>query len=565
MKPMAFNLKDAKKIAGDKHSSTFSLKNGHKIVVAHAPLPALQRKQLEKMPVHLAEAGMVEGKGDDASGQLPDWATKPGYQAIQENLQDNNKPQIPQDVAQAALSDPNSPLAKDYPDELKKATQFYGIGQPDAAPMAAENQGQGPTMEAAPQSAAAPAAPMSDTAAQAPGMAAMAGTGGVDLSGAYAQGQRGISEAEQVAKQNAAANIQTQQDDLNARKQLLDNFQKNATEMRKHQMDVLNDYANNHIDPKHYLQDMGTGQKIATAIGLLLGGFTGGFNKTGVNPAEQWLQEQQNRDIEAQKASMDQKKTLFGAYREMYNDDTLAEQATRASMNDFLNHEIQLQASKTGSLAAKAAADQAHSQFTFQNGQLLQSMAIRKSVLDASKNGGAGVTPLALGHAGFINPEQAQKEQAALDAYKANMAAGNQTFSNLAKLQTAGTRLANPVQSGQQIAAENAKLASIVQAANPSERLTPESAKLEIEPYMLNLRDNADTVASKQKAFQDHLWLKYAGQLPATMQYAPASIPRYQGAGSSLTGSIPVGARATNQKTGQSVVWNGRAWVSSAR
>src|ERR1700744_4364592 len=55
MKGLAFNLSNAKKVATDDKSSTFTLKNGHQLRIVHSALPALQRKQLEKIPLHLAE------------------------------------------------------------------------------------------------------------------------------------------------------------------------------------------------------------------------------------------------------------------------------------------------------------------------------------------------------------------------------------------------------------------------------------------------------------------------------------------------------------------------------
>lgn len=515
MKPLAFNLRGAKKIAGDKNSSTFHLENGHKIMVAHAALPALQRKQVERLPIHLDEGGSANQDNAISTGTT----TQP-------------------DVPETPAADPEQIVEEGKSDQ--PADQDKGVPVETVAP-------------------AAPAAPAMDRMAPVPAAAPPAT--GVDFQGAYNQGQKAISEAEEVAKQNATANIQTYQSDLDARKQFNDATQKNLADIMQHRQQVLNDYANGHIDPKHFQQSMSTGQKVSTAIGLLLGGL-GAARNGGVNPALQWLQKQQENDIEAQKVNMDKQKTLLGANENMYKDAILGAQATRLNMNDILDHQIQVQAAKSGTLAAKAAADQAHANFALQNGQLLQSMAIRQGVLGALKTGGAGVQPVDLGRAGIMSPEEAQKEQGALNALKANIAVGNQTFNNLAKLQTAGYRLKNPVQAGSQIAVENAKLASIIQAANPSERLTPESAALEIHPYMLSLTDSPDTVQEKQAAFQQHLALKYAPQIPVTSQYAPASIPKYTPVN---VGGIKDGTTATNHQTGQRIIYQGGRPVPHAR
>ena len=49
---MTLNLSKVKKVSGDDKSTTFMHPDGHKMVIAHSGISALQRKQLEKMPVH---------------------------------------------------------------------------------------------------------------------------------------------------------------------------------------------------------------------------------------------------------------------------------------------------------------------------------------------------------------------------------------------------------------------------------------------------------------------------------------------------------------------------------
>lgn len=65
MKPMALNMSKVKKIASDKTSSTFEHEDGHTIKILHKALPAIQRRQIEKMPmceggkIKLAEGGVL--------------------------------------------------------------------------------------------------------------------------------------------------------------------------------------------------------------------------------------------------------------------------------------------------------------------------------------------------------------------------------------------------------------------------------------------------------------------------------------------------------------------------
>ena len=62
------NLSKMKKISSDGQSSVFQHPEGHTIRILHSALPALQRKQLEKLPVHqnkpleMAHGGAVTKK-----------------------------------------------------------------------------------------------------------------------------------------------------------------------------------------------------------------------------------------------------------------------------------------------------------------------------------------------------------------------------------------------------------------------------------------------------------------------------------------------------------------------
>lgn len=486
MKPLAFNLRGAKKIAGGKDSSTFQLENGHRIMVAHAPLPALQRKQLEKMPVHLDEGGAPEiEEGDESSPANNDVAPAPVEESSRAYPVEQAAPPAKAPTSVQELIDANNAaVAKDSPAPAKVPNSNV------TAPIVPEK------------------------------------SSGFDVNAAYNQGQQAITEAANVAKQNAVANAATYQNDLDARKQLNDNFKNNLADFQAHQKQLLNDYAAGHIDPNHYQENMSTGSKVSTAIGLLLGGIASARNG-GTNPAAQYLNDQINRDIASQKENIDKKKTLLGANQELYKDSVVAEQATRINMNDMLDHQIQMQAAKTGSAQAKAAADAAHSTFALQNAQLLQSMATKKAVANQIGSGGAGLNPLMLGNAGYMKPEEAQKEQSALNSLKSNIEVGKQAFARLNQLQTVGQAAGSPLQTQSLINGEKAKLRSIIQAANPSERLNDAALDNEIDPYLPKFTDNAQTRQEKLMGFEQHVALKFSPQFPVTSQYAPGAIPNF--------------------------------------
>lgn len=97
------------------------------------------------------------------------------------------------------------------------------------------------------------------------------------------------------------------------------------------------------IDPNRLYKNMGTGQKIATALSV----FLGGFSKDGNNLALKMLTDSVDSDIAAQKNAQEQAKgkvtqqqTLYGDMLRRFGDERQAEAATRLA---YLNNmELQL-------------------------------------------------------------------------------------------------------------------------------------------------------------------------------------------------------------------------------
>ena len=69
--------------------------------------------------------------------------------------------------------------------------------------------------------------------------------------------------------------------------------------------------ANGHIDPNHYLNNMGTGQRIASALGMIIGGAGAGLSHQQ-NLAAAFIDKQIDNDIGAQMANLNTKKSLLG-------------------------------------------------------------------------------------------------------------------------------------------------------------------------------------------------------------------------------------------------------------
>lgn len=88
------------------------------------------------------------------------------------------------------------------------------------------------------------------------------------------------------------------------------------TSLAKHSAEINNviqDIQNSHIDPSRYMSSLGTEGKIATGIGLILGGIGAGMSH-GPNMALDFLNKQIDRDIAGQRAEMGKKENLVALY-----------------------------------------------------------------------------------------------------------------------------------------------------------------------------------------------------------------------------------------------------------
>lgn len=489
------NLSKFKKISEDNHSATMVHEDGHQIKIAKGALPALQRKQLEKLPLHMADGG-------DPDQQIDLGSDTEGWKA--DNQGNLYKPGIGDKLS-------------DYSNELAAA---YGKNNPEAI-VPSEPQAQATQSERMPSAAASESNPSDETPAAIPPTPTPNQV--VDVPGAYAKGQGAIKEQQDIDTKLAQANAQTEQDDISARQNLLDGFQRNTQEFQAEQHKFMQDYANNKIDPKHYVESMNAAQKATTAIGLFLGGFGGGLTHQG-NAALDYLNKQIDRDISAQEARLGQQKTLLGANQELYHDNVMAMNATRMQMNDIYNHQIQLNADKLGTPAAKAKADAASAKFAMDNAALLQQNAIRATALHSIGNGGVGLDALTLADSGLAPREEAAKEQQSLLAQKTAVDSTKNLFARMDKEQTTGNLL-NP-ESSRRVAAMNSELVNTVMNASASKRLTRESIEAEIKPLEIKTTDNARTRLEKMNGVLNIIG-KHADPTPYMAKYAPKALPQY--------------------------------------
>lgn len=191
---------------------------------------------------------------------------------------------------------------------------------------------------------------------------------------AKATGQQGMDM--QAAAQEQQAKVQQMQADFQAKVQA-------NTEQR---MAVIHDLQNGHIDPNHYVSSMSDSAKTSTAIGLLLSGIGSGMSGQE-NAAMKFLDKQIDRDIEGQKADMNNKHNILTALNQEYGNIKDASTMARIMQGDMYAAKIQETAAKSMDPMAKARAQQAIGQIHAKNDALSQQLALRQTVEQGAKNG----------------------------------------------------------------------------------------------------------------------------------------------------------------------------------
>lgn len=322
------DFKGMKKVAETAHRATFAHPNGHKIHIAKAALSPSMQKQISALPIH---------NFDEGGEALPEVAPQG----------QDSPPDAPGQVLPAAPSSgpglPGGPLA--VAEEAYAGPRQEGL---EAAP-ATRSLASSPAPEEAPQ---APADPNADINAMPGGAQAL---------------QAGQMQTDAVA-QEAARNAKLQQDYATHQQAVEQDLHKSFADTTNTIQQVTHDIMTDKINPNHYLESLGSGSKISTAIGLILGGI-GAAKAGGENPALQFLQSQIERDVEAQKANMGNKHNLLSALEHQYNDKATAAHLFAAIDANVLASKLASSASVAATPQAQAAQLQAVSQLKGQAAQ----------------------------------------------------------------------------------------------------------------------------------------------------------------------------------------------------
>lgn len=432
---MKFDLKDFKKVEENEKGITLEHKKGHRMQMSKSGLSPDLKAHLASMPVHnYADGGEVktevapqeEGLLDKISNMFssqgpattPDQMSKENLYNDQENFKQLllgprqgsifNPPQDRQDF----LFGPRGEPPKNF--DPQAAEQVSNAYEQEKAAVQARQQAQEKEQyqnvlqenQARAQFGMAPVAVPNAPEATPAGMAAPTEQGsqvqnmqGLNPPGqqmpvanpqeyqkAYNEQLGGIyGQAEEQGKlgaeKQAAAAEQAQKS-----QNLMNHYQEQSDVLSKEINNTMEDIRGTKINPNHYLENMSTAGKVNTAIGLILSG--AGAGATGQpNMAMQYLNDQINRDIDAQARDLGKKETLLSANFKQFGNLRDATDMTRLMMNGIYANKIEEAGAKaTGPLAKQIAAQEA--------GKLKQDMAMklpqlafRQALMKGAQNG----------------------------------------------------------------------------------------------------------------------------------------------------------------------------------
>lgn len=165
-----------------------------------------------------------------------------------------------------------------------------------------------------------------------------------------------LKSREDIAKEQTEADRQANLD-----------YSQKSFDLDTERQNLMDAYKNGKIDPDRYFNNLGTGGKIRTALGIVLGGLGSGL--TGQpNAALEMLNKHIDNDIKAQEADMSKNKNLLSANMDQTRDLRSAREATRIMQRDLMADKLQEAENNSKDPIVRARAQ------ALRNGLMLQNM-----------------------------------------------------------------------------------------------------------------------------------------------------------------------------------------------
>jgi hypothetical protein len=401
---MKVDLSKFKLKSKDDKIATLIHPDGHEFRVAINALHPMNRKHLEALSPHVEDVPVpAEGQTNTPNTATGNFAKGGEAKTIEkkeaEQVEDYKPMEADKNEAPAQHYAEGGEATSDSSDSVsdKDDSGDTGNQSPVTVNVNPPAPGAGPQGVVQPQAAAAPAA---DTQQSVPTQSqqnpvpnqAQPGAPTPDVMSGYQKQVAGITGEAQAQAAQAQAQSNALKAKATAALDLKTKYQNHFDELDKERKSLQDDILNQRINPNHYMSSLNTGHRIATGIGLFLGGMGSGLTHSP-NQALEFLNKNIDRDIQAQQTELGKKETLLSANLKQFGNLHDATEMTRVMMNDASAAQLQRAALSSQSPLVKARAQQMLGQLEMQSAPIIQQMAMRKtlmSITSGNQPGGLG-------------------------------------------------------------------------------------------------------------------------------------------------------------------------------
>jgi hypothetical protein len=347
---MKLNTKQWKKVKADDSYTYFQDSKRNELKIAHTTLSPKYRADLAALPIHMADGG--EAKKDLEIEKADD---KPEEEIKDIELKDAAPEASTPEPFPTSTPPPEMNAPQDNPfmqSQVPGQDQFKQ--QMAAAPQSAI--GGAATADALPQAPASPEPSPVNLASSAPPST-------VPLTGeqpapaapkdeltqakdAQAQQMTGMAMEEAAIAKQAKAEQAAAQQSLKMQQHIASEFEQQNNKLMQEQMSIYQDMKDGHIDPQRVWHERSTAGKVATIVGIIASGWGAGLSGQE-NQAIKMLNQEIDRDVDAQKANLSHKGNMLAAISNQMG-------SLRAGTEMMRNIQVGMAASKMQEAAAAA-------------------------------------------------------------------------------------------------------------------------------------------------------------------------------------------------------------------
>lgn len=163
-------------------------------------------------------------------------------------------------------------------------------------------------------------------------------------------------------------------------------FAKGMQDLEKERQALVDSVSTNKINPSHYMENISTPGKVATVIGLILGGIGAG-GTDGQNLAVTQLNAQIERDIKSQQANLDKQNNLLKFNLDRTKNMQDAQILTRAQLQEIYSTKLAKAAAESKDPMAQARAQEAIGKIRVANAKDIGAVVARMTLQRAMGKG----------------------------------------------------------------------------------------------------------------------------------------------------------------------------------